>query len=68
MPRRGAYASLMVAGLNLGGCHKKPDPTLVYVSAESRGEIVVVDPDHGSVAARIAVGKRPRGLRVVTAV
>ena len=64
MPRRSGCALLVWAGLSLAACGKKPDPTLVYVSAESSGEIVVVDPDHGSVVARIAVGKRPRGLVV----
>jgi YVTN family beta-propeller protein len=46
------------------GCHKKPDASLVYVSAESSGEVVVVDPEQASVVARIPVGKRPRGLVV----
>ena len=64
MPRRSPCALLLWAGLSLAACGKKPDPTLVYVSAESSGEIVVVDPDRGSVVARIAVGKRPRGLVV----
>ncbi len=38
-----ASALLVVAVLNLGGCTKSLIPTLVYVSAESSGEIVVVD-------------------------
>src|SRR5690348_153849 len=36
----------------------------LYVSAEDGGEVVVVDPEKGEVAARIPVGKRPRGLRL----
>jgi YVTN family beta-propeller protein len=64
MPRRSPCAFFFLAGLSLVACRKNPDPTLVYVSAESSGEIVVVDPDHGSVVARVAVGKRPRGLVV----
>jgi YVTN family beta-propeller protein len=61
MPRRSACALLVWAGLSLVACSKKPDPALVYVSAESSGEVVVVDPEHASVVARIPVGKRPRG-------
>src|SRR5581483_2705503 len=37
---------------------------LVYVSAEDGGEVVAVDVDKGEVVARIAVGKRPRGLKL----
>src|SRR6187551_879351 len=54
----------LILALCLGGCHKKPDPKLVYVSAEGSGEIIVVDPEFASVLARIPVGKRPRGLKV----
>jgi YVTN family beta-propeller protein len=60
-------------------CKKPPEPTpapqqpavaphkgveRVYVSAEQSGEVVVVDPQAAQVVARIAVGKRPRGLKV----
>ena len=38
--------------------------TELYVSAEESGEIVVVDADRGEVAARIPVGKRPRGIKL----
>lgn len=64
MSRPSAFALTASLGLTLIGCHKKPDATLLYVSAESSGEVVVVDPEHASVVARIAVGKRPRGLVV----
>ncbi|HXU60764.1 MAG TPA: hypothetical protein VN962_03625, partial [Polyangia bacterium] len=37
---------------------------LVYVSAEDSGEILAVDPAKGEVAARIPVGKRPRGIKL----
>ena len=37
---------------------------LLYVSGEESGEIVVVDADKGEVAARIPVGKRPRGIKL----
>jgi len=62
--RRSPLCLVLVFGLSLAGCHKKPDPKLVYVSAESSGEVVVVDPELASVLARIPVGKRPRGLKV----
>ena len=64
MLRSTAFALLFGVGFGLTACHKKPDPTLLYVSAESSGEVVVVDPEHASVVARIPVGKRPRGLVV----
>ena len=38
--------------------------TELYVSGEESGEIVVVDTDKGDVAARIPVGKRPRGVKL----
>ncbi|HSS39277.1 MAG TPA: hypothetical protein VLT58_10955, partial [Polyangia bacterium] len=41
-----------------------PSTRLVYVSAEDSGEILAVDVDKGEVAARIAVGKRPRGIKI----
>src|SRR5580704_17967128 len=36
----------------------------VYVSDETGGNVVIVDPQHASVVARIAVGKRPRGIQL----
>ncbi|HET7543138.1 MAG TPA: beta-propeller fold lactonase family protein [Polyangiaceae bacterium] len=63
-PRRPFLSFALIWGLFLAGCHKKPDPKLVYVSAEGSGEVIVVDPEGGAVLARIAVGKRPRGLKV----
>lgn len=42
-----------------------PQPALkLYVSDETGGSIVVVDPVGGKVLDRIAVGKRPRGMKV----
>ncbi len=38
--------------------------TEAYVSGEESGEIIVVDVDKGTVAARIPVGKRPRGIKL----
>ena len=48
--------------LCLPACHKPVER--VYVSAEQSGEVVVVDPQAARVVARIAVGKRPRGLKL----
>ena len=62
--RGSVFSFALIWGLCLAGCHRKPDPKLVYVSAEGSGEVIVVDPEQGSVLARIAVGKRPRGLKV----
>lgn len=41
-----------------------PAGTRLYVSDETGGAIVIVDPVAGTVIERIAVGKRPRGLKV----
>src|SRR6187431_1043975 len=62
--RRVSTALLLGLGLCLAACHKKPDPKLLYVSAEASGEVVVIDAQLGSVLSRIKVGKRPRGLKV----
>lgn len=37
---------------------------LLYVSGEDSGEVIVVDAEKGEVAARIPVGKRPRGMKL----
>src|SRR5262245_52852231 len=45
----------------------KPAPApgvRVYISDETGGSVVVVDPDSGQVVERISVGKRPRGIRL----
>jgi YVTN family beta-propeller protein len=39
-------------------------PERVYVSDERGGNVVVIDPQGAAVLARIAVGKRPRGIQV----
>jgi PQQ-dependent catabolism-associated beta-propeller protein len=36
----------------------------LYVSNEELGEVVVVDPEAGTVLSRISVGKRPRGIKL----
>jgi YVTN family beta-propeller protein len=38
--------------------------TELYVTLEDRGEVVVIDAERFAVAARIPVGKRPRGVRL----
>ena len=63
MPRV-STALVLGLGLCLAACHKKPDPKLLYVSAEVSGEVVVIDPQSAGVLSRISVGKRPRGLKV----
>jgi PQQ-dependent catabolism-associated beta-propeller protein len=45
-------------------CTPKPVPELIYVSAEQSGEIVVIDPAKAAIVTRIAVGKRPRGMKL----
>src|SRR5262249_45936687 len=42
----------------------KDRSALVYVTNESDGTISVIDPDDARVVATIAVGKRPRGIRI----
>jgi YVTN family beta-propeller protein len=37
---------------------------VIYVSDESRGDIVVIDPASAQIVATIPVGKRPRGIKV----
>ncbi len=59
------FAALVASvSISVVACSKAPDPRLLYVSAEDSGEVVVVDPTSAQVTARIAVGKRPRGIRV----
>jgi YVTN family beta-propeller protein len=41
-----------------------PSGVRLYVSDETGGNVIVVDPDEGLVVERIAVGKRPRGLKL----
>jgi len=41
-----------------------PHAERLYVSDETGGNVVIVDPQQASVVARIAVGKRPRGIQL----
>jgi len=37
----------------------------IYVSDETGGRVAVIDPDAGRVVTTLAVGKRPRGIRLI---
>jgi YVTN family beta-propeller protein len=41
----------------------EPPPLRVFVSNETAGTVVVIDPATGQIEDRISVGKRPRGVR-----
>ncbi len=63
-------AAAVVLGTLTSACapasapHDVPAPAVrVYVSNETAGSVVVVDPATGAVEHSIAVGKRPRGLK-----
>ena len=43
---------------------RRPAGPRLYVSDETGGIVVVIDPESGQIVERIAVGKRPRGLRI----
>jgi YVTN family beta-propeller protein len=59
----GALALLAVACAPAVAPHRGSGPTL-YVSDETQGTVVVIDGATGAIEARIAVGKRPRGLKL----
>jgi YVTN family beta-propeller protein len=57
--------AIVLITLCSAACAAAPGPDrLAYVSNETGGEIAVIDFIGGRVVDRIAVGKRPRGLRV----
>src|SRR5207302_155657 len=63
--RVAAAAALLTATLLSSGVAAAPAggaPERLYVSDETGGDVVIVDPQRRSVVARIAVGKRPRGI------
>lgn len=65
--RVAAAAALLAATLLSSGVAAAPAggaPERLYVSDETGGDVVIVDPQRGSVVARIAVGKRPRGIQL----
>jgi YVTN family beta-propeller protein len=64
---RGAAAVLLTTGLlgcSARAAHAASAAERLYVSDETGGNVVVVDPQQQRVVARIAVGKRPRGIQV----
>ena len=62
--RHGAtVAAQLVLALNASLARGAPGERL-YVSDERGGNVVIVDPQQGSVVARIPVGKRPRGIQL----
>ena len=63
----GAAVGLMTTSLLLVSAfttRATPRAERLYVSDETGGNVVIVDPDRQQVVARIAVGKRPRGIQV----
>jgi YVTN family beta-propeller protein len=67
MPGERTALFLVTAIVLAAGCahgRKAPPVGLVYVSDEAGGDVVVVDPSSAQAVARIAVGKRPRGLKL----
>lgn len=56
-------ALLLIAACTIASaCHTPRE--LLYVSAEQAGDVAVIDLQKGELIERIAVGKRPRGLRL----
>src|SRR5437773_10444431 len=63
--RVAAAAALLAATLLSSGVAPAGGaPERLYVSDETGGDVVIVDPQRESVVARIAVGKRPRGIQL----
>ncbi len=63
--RRTALVVLLAAGVLAvqAGCGRgAPLSAVLYVTDETGGNVVVVNPDSGEVMTRIPVGKRPRGI------
>ena len=65
MNRRTAAAALAALALVWGAARAAaPAGERLYVSDETGGNVVIVDPQAGQVVARIPVGKRPRGIQL----
>src|ERR1700690_112837 len=60
----GAALGTMVMAMAGSARAQKNTGERLYVSAEDGGEVVVVDPVSATVVARVAVGKRPRGVKL----
>jgi len=66
-PRAGgalALVSLQLLAAGVGPASAAAAAERLYVSDETGGNVVIVDPQARSVVARIAVGKRPRGIQL----
>jgi YVTN family beta-propeller protein len=59
-----AQAGFATVRTSAAGAASPAAQTRLYVSAEEGGEVVVVDPQRGEVVTHIAVGKRPRGVKL----
>jgi PQQ-dependent catabolism-associated beta-propeller protein len=59
-----ALFALFMACCVVWGARAAVAAPLVYVSLEEGNEVVAVDPATAAIAARIPVGKRPRGLKL----
>lgn len=59
------HALCAVCALWLFACSDPKAAKRVFVSNENDGTVAVIDPDAGTTVATIAVGKRPRGLKIV---
>jgi YVTN family beta-propeller protein len=62
----GAAAIAMAAGCahSCGSSRTAAGNPLLYVSDEDKGIVAIVDPSSAQVVASVAVGKRPRGLKL----
>jgi YVTN family beta-propeller protein len=54
----------LALGLAVNAAHAQDGPLRLYVSDETGGNVVIVDPQTRQVLTRIAVGKRPRGIQI----
>lgn len=61
--RAGARAALLLLGF-AAAVAQAAGAMRLYVSDETGGNVVIIDPQAGSVLAKIPVGKRPRGIEV----
>jgi YVTN family beta-propeller protein len=62
--RTALRAALALLALVAGAARAESGSMRLYVSDETGGNVVIVDPHTASVLARIPVGKRPRGIQV----
>jgi YVTN family beta-propeller protein len=66
------YAAIVMLILSMGCARaasnaskwQTPHPGWIVVTDETGGNLVLIDPDRGTVEGRVAIGKRPRGVRV----